>query len=265
MSASSERFPLRAGSLIWRQISRSVLPSHPISCGARCQFGLPGMPAGSKLACRWQMGQRIAGRPNPSAPRSTGGWWSRAMSPWRGRSPAGWQFRQRGCVSTLPSSVNIAAERAAVSPIDEKLSTLARSCGGASETACAASMLADKIAIETKSGRRKSNGIIGCFLGSGLRQIAPGIRQDHGADGLVIFDVTRAAAQMTVERLGNRFLEISPRHRLPRQTLEQNLSLVQEARGTVAALEREVLDEGLLQNGQLAVLGMAFHRADRLA
>jgi hypothetical protein len=60
---------------------------------------------------------------------------SRLASPWRGRSPAGWQFRQRGCVSTLPSSVNIAADRAAVSPIDEKLSTLASGSDGLSEAA----------------------------------------------------------------------------------------------------------------------------------
>src|SRR5262245_50931278 len=240
MSASTERFPLRAGSLIWRQISRSVLPSHPISRGARCQIGLPGTPAGSKLACRWQIGQRIAGRPNPSAPRSTGGWWSRAMSPWRGRSPAGWQFRQRGCVSTLPSSVNIAAERAAWSPIDEKLSTLARPAG--SETAGAASRPADRTTTETRSERRKLNGIIGCLPGSGLRQIATGVRQDHGAYRLVIFDVARAAAQMTIQRFGDGLLEIGPRHRLLRQALEQDLALVQEAGGTVAALEREVLD-----------------------
>ena len=42
---------------------------------------VPGTPAGSKFACWWQIGQRIAGSPNPSAPRSTGGWWSRATSP----------------------------------------------------------------------------------------------------------------------------------------------------------------------------------------
>ena len=35
------------------------------------RLGLPGMRPGSKLACWWQMGQRMAGRPNPSAPRPT--------------------------------------------------------------------------------------------------------------------------------------------------------------------------------------------------
>jgi Pyridine nucleotide-disulphide oxidoreductase len=45
----------------------------------------------------------IPGRPgladSPSGRRSTGGWWSRPTSAWRGRSPAGWQFTQRGLVS----------------------------------------------------------------------------------------------------------------------------------------------------------------------
>src|SRR5262249_40921678 len=40
---------------------------------------------------------------------------------------------------------------------------------------------------------------------------------------------------------------------------------VDEARGTVAALEREVFDEGLLQNRELAVLGVSLYRADRFA
>ena len=35
--------------------------------------------------------------------------------------------------------------------------------------------------------------------------------------------------------------------------------------GAIAALEGEVLDKGLLQGGKLAVLGMAFDGADRLA
>ena len=41
--------PLRAGSLIWAQISASVLPSHAISRGARCQIGLPGHAAGLEI------------------------------------------------------------------------------------------------------------------------------------------------------------------------------------------------------------------------
>ena len=54
---------------------------------------------------------------------------------------------------------------------------------------------------------------------------------------------------MAIERLGDRLLEIGARHRLLREALEQYLALVDEAGGTVTALEREVLDEGLLQNG----------------
>jgi hypothetical protein len=52
-----------------------------------------------------------------------------------GRSPAGWQFTQRGWVSTLPSSANSAADRAAVSPIAAKLSGLASVSDGPSDTA----------------------------------------------------------------------------------------------------------------------------------
>src|SRR4051812_43699670 len=79
------------------------------------------------------------------------------------------------------------------------------------------------------------------FQDHALGQIASRIRHDHGAYGLVIFDVTGAAAQMTVERFGNRFLKIGARDRLLRQTLEQNLALVEEAGRTVAALKGEVL------------------------
>src|SRR5262245_12887057 len=81
------------------------------------------------------------------------------------------------------------------------------------------------------------------------REIASRIGENHGADGLVVFDVAGAAAQMTVKRLSNGLLKVRPRHRLLRQTLEQNLALVQESGRTVAALERKMLDEGLLQNG----------------
>jgi hypothetical protein len=108
--------------------------------------------------------------------------------------------------------------------------------------------------------------MLGCLLSqAGLGQIPSGISQYHGANGLVIFDVTGAAAQMTVERFGNRFLKIGARYGLLCQTFEQNLALVEEAGRTVAALKGEVLDERLLQSGKLAIPGMALHRANRLA
>ena len=78
-------------------------------------------------------------------------------------------------------------------------------------------------------------------------EIAFGVGQDHVAHGLVIFDVAGAAAEVAVERLGDQAFEAVARHRRFRQPLEQDLALVQEAGGAVAALEREVLDEGLLQ------------------
>ena len=70
---------------------------------------------------------------------------------------------------------------------------------------------------------------------------------------------------MAVERLGNRFLEIRARHGPLRQTLQQNLPLVQKSGSAIAALEREMVDESRLQCGQLAVLRVAFDGADRLA
>src|ERR1700756_5929696 len=70
---------------------------------------------------------------------------------------------------------------------------------------------------------------------------------------------------MPVERLGNGLLEIRSRHRLLRQTFQQNLTLVQKTGGAIAALERKVLNESLLQNRKLAVLRMTFDRADGLA
>jgi hypothetical protein len=51
-------------------------------------------------------------------------------------------------------------------------------------------------------------------------EIAFWIREDHGAYGLVVFDVTGAAAQVTVERLSNGFLKIGPQYRHLCQTFE---------------------------------------------
>src|SRR5262252_835894 len=70
---------------------------------------------------------------------------------------------------------------------------------------------------------------------------------------------------MAVERLGNGLFKVCARHAFFCQPLEQYLALVEKARGAIAALKREVLDEGFLQDGKFAVLGVAFHRADRFA
>src|SRR5271170_3645306 len=50
-----------------------------------------------------------------------------------------------------------------------------------------------------------------------------------------------------------------------RQTLQQDLSLVQKAGGAIAALEREVFDEALLQRREFACRGMALDGSDRLS
>src|SRR5450830_637851 len=70
---------------------------------------------------------------------------------------------------------------------------------------------------------------------------------------------------MAVERIDNGFLEIGTRYRLLCQTLKQNLALVEETGGTIAALESEVVDESFLKNRKFAVLRMAFDRADSFA
>src|ERR1700722_17436119 len=81
----------------------------------------------------------------------------------------------------------------------------------------------------------------------------------------MIFDVAGAAAEVTVQRLGNRLLEIRAGDRRLRQSLEQDLALVEKTCGSIAALEGELGDKSLLQSRQLAVLRMTFDRADRLA
>jgi len=96
-------------------------------------------------------------------------------------------------------------------------------------------------------------------------QIALGIGEDHVADRLVIFDVAGAAADVSVERLSNRLFERGTRHRFFRQTLQQDLGFVQEAGRAVATLEREIVNEGLLKRGELAILRVPLDGADRLA
>jgi hypothetical protein len=44
--------------------------------------------------------------------------------------------------------------------------------------------------------------------------------------------------------------------------LKQDLALVEESGGAIAALEGEMVDEGLLQGGKLAVFRMTFDGAD---
>src|SRR4051812_30379644 len=87
-------------------------------------------------------------------------------------------------------------------------------------------------------------------------EIAFGVRQDHVAHGLMIFDIAGATAEVSVERFGDGLLELDACDRCLRQTLQQHLALVQEAGGAIAALEREVLDERLLQRRELAILRM---------
>src|SRR4051812_25393934 len=76
---------------------------------------------------------------------------------------------------------------------------------------------------------------------------------------------------MLLQRRRHRGLDLSTRHRRALESLDQNGRGVDEARGAVAALEAEPVEEGLLQRGEgdnLAVVvpaGDAFDGADALA
>ena len=100
--------------------------------------------------------------------------------------------------------------------------------------------------------------MINCFEGSAPDP--PGSRYAP----LDTFDVAGAAAEVAVQRLGNRLLEIGPADRRLRQALEKDLALVEEARRAIAALESEIINESLLQRSELTVLRMAFDGANYL-
>jgi hypothetical protein len=68
--------------------------------------------------------------------------------------------------------VNIAADRAAGSLMDEKLSALARRSGGLSDTACAANMVDVKAMIETKAGIHKLSCMLGRLLSLAFSPLA---------------------------------------------------------------------------------------------
>src|SRR3982751_4582037 len=91
-----------------------------------------------------------------------------------------------------------------------------------------------------------------------LDQVSLRVGQDQVAHGFMVPNVPGAAAQMPVQSLGDGLFEGGARHLLSRETLQQNLRLVHEARCAIAALEGKRFDKRLLQRGQLAVLGMAF-------
>src|SRR6476646_5189434 len=161
--------------------------------------------------------------PTPSGPRKTGGSCSRSDAPWSGLSPAGWQFTHRGDVRTLPASVNSAAERAAASAMDAKLSGSA-SVARSAEPRRAAGIRASPTA-RTRAPTVKALVTAACPSD----QIAPGIGEDHGAHGLVVFHVPGATAQVPVESLEDGPVEICARDRCSCQAFQEHLALVDEA------------------------------------
>jgi hypothetical protein len=56
----------------------------------------------------------------------------------------------------------------------------------------------------------------------------------------MVFDVAGAAADMAIERFRDGVFEIRALHGRLGQTLQQDLPLVEEARGAIAALEGKV-------------------------
>ena len=175
--------------------------------------------SGGRSDSAWRRGR---GRPRRARPAAGA---AAPCSPWRGRSPAGWQFTQRGWVSTLPSSVNSAAERAAV--IGDRGEALRR---GQLVRLAVGDRVRGQDAHQQRRDRkpppmripdfisvvswliRRSVGAATSMIGLG-HEIAVRIGEDHVAHRLVIFDVAGAAAEMAVERLGDRLVEVGPRHR----------------------------------------------------
>src|SRR6516225_8709062 len=94
----------------------------------------------------------------------------------------------------------------------------------------------------------------------GRPEISSRISQNHVTDCLVIFNIARASAEMTIERLSNGFFQISACYRPLGETFQQNLTLVQEPGGAIAALERKMVDESLLQGRKLTILRMPLDR-----
>src|SRR4051794_41868266 len=70
---------------------------------------------------------------------------------------------------------------------------------------------------------------------------------------------------MTVERIRDGLLQRLAHDRCPRQALQQDLALIEEARGAIAALKGEMRDERLLQGRELAVPRVPLDGADRFA
>jgi len=172
------------------------------------------------------------------------------MSPWRGRSPAGWQFRTTRVRKHLAKFREY--RRRPGRRIAYRGEALGRrEAGRWSETAfvvgapASRATSATRTLIRISSPHPTSPAIAGggqlprCSRASFARpvRIAVWIGQNHVAHGLVIFDVAGATAQVSVERLGDGLLEVGPRHWIARQTREQHLAFVQKTRGTLAALE----------------------------
>src|SRR5580765_3370257 len=130
--------PFRRGSLTCSQICWSERCCQAMPSGATCHSGWPGTPAGSKFASWWQVVQRMPIAPLSSAPRTTSGLCGCMSAPWVGRSPTGWQFRQRGCWITLPASANKARDRSARSATVAKLPAGRRSAAHAAPPRTAA-------------------------------------------------------------------------------------------------------------------------------
>ena len=123
----------------------------------------------------------------------------------------GWQFTQRGCCNTLPSSVNIAAERLPASSIEAKLS------GAAKLSDCRTHLSAAALAARQEPSRCQSirGNVAACRIAIRIScsQIGDSARlgQDHVTHGLVIFDVTGTSAEVAVERFSDGLLEIGAR------------------------------------------------------
>jgi len=229
------------GSLSWPQISGNRLASHAISNGARCHSD-GRHTAGVEI--RVLMAGRTAHRRETMAsePRATAAGAAAFRRLCRGRSPAGWQLVQRGWV-TLCQVSDMAAERASVSATDAKLSGL-RAYVARSQKRHSREHAHRSAATETRSCDRRDFMSLCPPRRSLVRyQIAFGIARITSRTGLMVLDITGAAADVPIE--ASRWFSpaqfVSPAF-FARRSSKTCPSF--RKRGAIPALECEVLDEG---------------------
>ena len=216
-SLPSERPPLRAGSLICAQICPSVLPSHAISRGARCQTGIARHAAGVEIRllmtdrtthCRKPeavfaaLDRRLVQAAEIALARAiAGGMAVHAARMGQHFADFGEQGRRaRRGVADRGKAFGVARARMHYRQPPRPESTLISRAAIATTITVATG---DRQPGLECHDRRFTVDCLRTSTVIGLRsdKVALRIGQDHVAHRLVIFDVAGAAAEMAVERL----------------------------------------------------------------